>query len=261
MQEINLYKLFKYYARNWWIILSFTLLGLLAGVIYNQFIQVPMYKSNATLLFINPGASSSTQDATLLNNYVQLFQSRRVLEPVISEQKLGVTFDQFSPAVSAVNEKGTEVIKLSVSTEDPAKSQKFLKAAVDSFKKEAEALYETDKLQIVDNASEAVPPYNVKKELQLAIAAGAGLVLSLIVLFFIYDAKGGKVEKRVKKQQIVKKKAIQAKKPILKSNVRNTTVTKAVKNYFTQYKEDLLMNPREPEQILDAEKPKKPKAK
>ncbi|MFZ1302014.1 MAG: Wzz/FepE/Etk N-terminal domain-containing protein [Candidatus Microsaccharimonas sp.] len=205
MQEINLYSLLKFYARNWWLILSLTLLGLLAGVVYNQFIQTPMYKSNATLLFINPGASTSTQDATLLNNYVQLFQSRRVLEPVISAQKLGVTYDEFSSSVAAVNEKGTEVIRLSVSTDNPEKSQKFLKAAVESFKEQAESLYDTDKLQVVDNASDAVPPYNVHKGLQLAIATGAGFVLSLIVLFFIYDAKGGKVEKRGKKQPAAKK--------------------------------------------------------
>jgi capsular polysaccharide biosynthesis protein len=257
VQEINLYKLLAYSVRNWLLILSLTLLGLLSGVIYNQFIQQPMYKSNATLLFINPGASTSTQDATLLNNYVQLFESRRVLEPVISEQKLGVTYDQFKPSVVAANEKATEVIKLSVSTNSPEKSQRFLKAAVVSFKKEATSLYGVDKLQVVDNASNAEPAYNVKKPLQLTIATGAGLVLSLIVLFFIFDAKGGVVEKKVSRP-VAKKPVARVAKPakqkksnrVERTKVRDSAIIRGIKRYFTDYKEDLMISPAAQEDIL-----------
>lgn len=198
MEEINLYKLLGFYARNWLLILSITLAGLGAGLIYNQFIQTPMYKSNATLLVIKPAGSA--QDATLLNNYVQLFQSRRVLEPVIDNQDLDMTFEALIGNVSASNEKSTEVLRLSVSTNDPKVSQEFLAAAVEQFKKEAEALYDTKNLTVVDNASNAEPPYNVNKPLQLAIATGAGFVVSLLVLFFIYDARGGKVDDWGKKK-------------------------------------------------------------
>lgn len=199
MEEINLYKLLGFYVRNWLLILSITLAGLAAGLIYNQFIQVPMYKSNATLLVIKE--SGSAQDTTLLNNYVQLFQSRRVLEPVIKAQNLDMTFEEISGGVSAVNEKSTEVLRVSVSTDNPQVSQKFLAAAVDSFRNEAENLYDKRNITVVDNASEAVPPYNVNKPLQLAIATGAGFVVSLLVLFFIYDARGGKVDDWGKKKR------------------------------------------------------------
>ncbi len=181
-----------FYVRNWLLILFITLAGLGAGLIYNQFIQTPMYKSDATLLVIKD--AGSTQDTTLLNNYVQLFQSRRVLEPVIESQKLDVSFEQISGNVSAVNEKSTEVLRVSVSTKNPEVSKKFLAAAVDRFQDEAEELYGKRNIIVVDNASSAIPPYNVNKPLQLAIATGAGFIVSLIVLFFIYDAKGGKVD-------------------------------------------------------------------
>ncbi len=204
MEEINLYKLLRFYVQNWLLIVSLTLVGLAAGLAYNEFIQVPMYKSNATLLFVNSAGGSSAQDSTRLSNYVQLFQSRRVLEPVISEQQLGVTFDEFIGGVSATNAKGTEVISLSVSTNNPQKSQNFLHAAVIAFKAEAKELYGTDSLKVVDNASSAEPPYNVKKPLQLAIATGAGFVVSLIVLFFIYDASGGKAGKLGLKKNVNK---------------------------------------------------------
>ncbi len=198
MEEINLYKLLGYYVRNWLLILSITLTGLVAGLVYNQFIQTPMYKSNATLLVIKEAGAA--QDTTLLNNYVQLFQSRRVLEPVIKSQNLDMTYEQLSSGVSAVNEKNTEVLQVSVSTKNPEVSQKFLAAAVDSFRAQVQEIYNRRNVTVVDNASDAEPPFNVNKPLQLAIATGAGFVVSLLVLFFIYDAKGGNVEKRGKKK-------------------------------------------------------------
>ena len=194
MEEINLYKLLGFYVRNWLLILSITLAGLAAGLIYNQFIQVPMYKSDATLLLIKEDGVSQDMNATLLNNYVQLFQSRRVLEPVMQDQKLDMKFEDFVKRVSATNEKSTEVLLLSVSTDDPEVSERFLGAAVQNFKSEAEELYGKDNLTIVDDASNAEPPYNVNKVLQLAIASGIGFIVSLLVLFFIHDIKGGKVE-------------------------------------------------------------------
>lgn len=168
MEEINLYKLLGFYARNWLLIISLTLAGLLVGLVYNQFIQVPMYKSNATLLVIKD--TNSAQDATLLNNYVELFQSRRVLEPAISAQNLDVSYETMSHNVTAVNEKSTEVLRVSASTDNPETSQKFLASAVESFRGEAEELYGKRNIIVVDNASDAVPPYNVNKPLQLAIA-------------------------------------------------------------------------------------------
>ena len=253
MEEINLYKLLRFYVQNWLLIVSLTLMGLAAGLAYNEFIQVPMYKSNATLLFVNPSGVSSTQDSTRLSNYVQLFQSRRVLEPVMSEQKIGLTFDQFIGSVAATNDKGTEVIRLSVSTDDPAKSQDFLREAVVSFKAEAVELYGADSLRVVDNAGSAEPPYNVKKNLQLAIATGAGFVVSLIVLFFIYDASGGKAGKLGLKKNA--KKPAKAKAPKKRAaKVSTTTASRSksdeskvavaagdskAKTFFAQLGEDL----------------------
>jgi capsular polysaccharide biosynthesis protein len=254
MQEINLYKLLAFYVRNWLLILSVTLVGLLAGVVYNQFIQQPMYRSNATLLFINPGSTTSTQDSTLLNNYVQLFQSRRVLEPVISEQKLGVTYEQFSPNVSATNEKGTEVIKLSVTSDNSDKSQKFLAAAVESFKDQAEQLYTTDKLQVVDNASNAEPAFNVKKPQQAALSTGVTFVLSLIVLFFVFDVKGGEVAKKpTVKKTASKTKRAKTIKPA-KPTSQKPALISSITRYFTEPKEDFMTNPPAPKRVTNKAK-------
>jgi hypothetical protein len=116
-------------------------------------------------------------------------------------EKLNITtpFEDIADDVTAKNEKSTEVLQLSVSTQNPELSQNFLREAVISFKEQAKILYGADNLNVVDNASTATPPYNVDQPRQLAIASAAGLFIALVVLFFIYDVKGDTVKPQVKK--------------------------------------------------------------
>jgi capsular polysaccharide biosynthesis protein len=274
MQEINLYKLLAFYAKNWLLILSLTLAGLLGGFIYNQFVQVPMYKSEATILFINPEATNSAQDTTIINNYVELFSSRRVIEPVIQEQKIDIAYDTLVKSISATNEKGTEVIRLSVSTDNSKTSSNFLKAAVVSFKEKANELYGKDNLKVVDNASNAEPAYNVNKPIQLLLATAIGFIVSCISLFIVYDIRGDvpKVNKAKKIKTVAAKvkttKPLKAKKAkkikthkdhtkaekAPRTPIMQTAIIRGIKTYFTEYKEDFVMNPPVAERVLDEDR-------
>ena len=188
MQEINLYDLIKHYLKYWPLIVVASVLGLVGGMIYNA-VQAPMYKSSSTLILIDPSkaTTSSAANSGIINNYLELMKSRRVLEPVIIDLKLPLTYDQLVSAVSTSNEKGTDVVKLSISTDDPATSKRVVDGTVTSFKEEVKRLYDIDSIKVVDSASTPSTPYNVHTYLQLGLATLAGFLISLIVVFFIYD--------------------------------------------------------------------------
>ena len=189
MQEFNPYQLIRYYVSNWALIIFLTALGLIVGLIYNSFIQKPSYRSEATLLLVNNSTIDATPDGTLLNNYVELFKSRRVLEPVIAQQNLQIPYDKLVNSVEATNENGTEVIKVAISTSDPKTSQLLLNGAVTSLKTQVEQLYGKGNVKVVDNANLPTQPHNVKTYLQLILSTIAGLLVSIIFLFFKYDIK------------------------------------------------------------------------
>ncbi|HSW77437.1 MAG TPA: Wzz/FepE/Etk N-terminal domain-containing protein [Candidatus Chromulinivoraceae bacterium] len=187
VQEINLYHLLRFYVKKWGWIFSLTILGVVAGFVYNNYIQTPLYKSDATLLVVTPNDGASAQNTTLINNYIELFKSRRVLEPVVNEQKANVSYDTLLGFVDAVNDKGTQVIKVSISTKDARVSQQLAEGAIGSFKQQVKKLYATDNVRVVDDANLPNAPYNVRKMMILALGAAAGLALSVIALFFVYD--------------------------------------------------------------------------
>ena len=199
VQDINLYQLISFYAKKWYWILLPTIIGAAAGFIYNTYIQVPLYKSDATLLLVSSEDRKIGQDSTLINNYIQLIKSRRVLEPVIAEQGHSISYDELAGSTTATNEKSTEVIKISIASKDPETSKQLVDGVVASFKNEVKELYKLNNISIVDNASKSSQPYNVRTWTLILITTLGGLLLSLIVLFFAYDLSLTKKKSAVKK--------------------------------------------------------------
>jgi capsular polysaccharide biosynthesis protein len=188
MEEINLYDLMRFYARKWLTIATVVMIGAILGVIYTFFVQQPQYKSTATLLLVGTGRTSN-QESVVLNNYVQLFESRRILEPVIAEQKYDATYDKLAANTSAENVKNTDIINVSISTTNPKTSKALLEAAILKFREEAKTLYGDGaiKINVVDAADAPIAPTNVKPIQQVGLAIVAAFALAIVALFFIYD--------------------------------------------------------------------------
>ena len=188
MEEINLYDLMRFYARKWLTIATVVMIGAILGVIYTFFVQQTQYKSTATLLLVGTGRTSN-QESVVLNNYVQLFESRRILEPVIAEQKYDATYDKLAANTSAENVKNTDIINVSISTSSPKTSKALLEAAIEKFRNEAKSLYGdgTIKINVVDAADAPIAPTNVRPIQQIGLAIVAALALAIVALFFIYD--------------------------------------------------------------------------
>ena len=209
MEEINLYDLMRFYARKWLTIATVVMIGAILGVIYTFFVQQPQYKSTATLLLVGTGRTSN-QESVVLNNYVQLFESRRILEPVIAEQKYDATYDKLAANTTAENVKNTDIINVSISTSSPKTSKALLEAAIEKFRNEAKTLYGDGaiKINVVDAADAPIAPTNVKPIQQIGLATVASFALAIVALFFIYDyTTAQKTQTKAAPDVIVKAKA------------------------------------------------------
>jgi capsular polysaccharide biosynthesis protein len=224
VQEINLYHLLKFYAKNWFVIVIATVIGLSVGVIYNNFIQVPMYKSTATLLVINTDVKDAASTATLINNYSEIIKSRRVLENVITSNNINLSYESLVGSVDTTTSKDTQVIKLNVTTKSPQDSEKVTNGIISTFKTEIKNLYNKENIKIVDTASYSSTPYNVRTGLQLILASMVGFMGSIIGLFFLYDYRlnNPKPKKTAKKKTV--KKATPVKKTTKKAPAKKKTV-------------------------------------
>lgn len=224
MQEINLYDLLRYYARNWLLLLSALFIGAIIGLSYTNFVQTPLYKSDATMLVVG---ARTAQDATINNNYTELFKSRRVLETVIEQQGYKGNYDQLLARTTATNDKNTDIIKVSIADPDPKKSEQLLSASLEIFKKEAGTLYNSNNIKTVDPASLPSSSYNVNLFLQVGLSMAATTLITIVALFFVYDyrmSNGGTVASAVKE---TKKPATSSK---VKASTKKSNVSKKTKS-------------------------------
>ena len=189
MEEINLYDLLRFYIKKWLTIAIFVMIGGIVGIAYTYYIQTPQYESKATLLLVGTDHTSGSQESVTLNNYVELFKSRRVLDTVIADQGYDKDYDTLVSNVTARGTKSTDIINVSIKTPDAKQSKVLLESAIESFRNEAKELYGNSSIKIntVDAASTPKSPSNVRPVIQIGLAAVAGLMLAIIGLFFVYD--------------------------------------------------------------------------
>lgn len=234
MQEINFYDLIKYYANKWMLIVVFTIAGLMLGLVFNIYIQKPSYTSDATLIPVNSNQTVTT-DPTVINNYIDLFKARSVLDPVIKSLHLSLNYDQLSNDVTASNDKNTEVLKLSITTSNPTISRLAANATVNSFLSEVKQIYGANSIQIIDNANTPLKPSNVHKSFQLIIFTTAGFLISVITIFFIYDlglqkTKSSLKNKKIATLRINKSKGTRIKFPVkVSKSKKSNKITKKIK--------------------------------
>ena len=129
MEEINLKDLFSYFISKILIVVITFLLLVLVSVVNTKFIKVPKYNSSTTIaLTINNdselvNSNSNLTDITinqkLVPTYRQIIKSRRVLDQVIDNLNLDIKASELSSSISVTNEADTELLKITVSNEDP----------------------------------------------------------------------------------------------------------------------------------------------
>lgn len=193
MEEIDLYDLLRFYAKKWLTIATFVMLGGIVGVAYTYFVQSPEYTSKAQLLLVG-NTRSSASDSVVLNNYVQLFTSHRVLGSVTDEQDYAKGYDALAASTTAENVKNTDIINVAISTSDAKQSRVLLESAIESFRKEAKTLYGDNniKISVVDGASQPERPANIRPVMQIGLALAAAFAAAIISLFFVYDYRSSR---------------------------------------------------------------------
>ena len=194
MEEINILELFKYLKKKLLIISLITILFLLIGVIYTYNYQVPKYKSETTLLLlkaVDKKDTSYTQSDILMNQnlvttYSEIIKSKKVLNKVIDELNLSVSFSDLSEMITVQSQKNSILINITVITEDKKESKDIANSVANIFSEEIKQLLNMENVGIVDTADEAKDAYNVNPAKQIVLATSVGLILSIAILFVVY---------------------------------------------------------------------------
>lgn len=197
MEEFNIMEFLKYYLNKLAFVLIFILIGLVVSYFYTFYMQVPVYRSQTSLVLTNNDSSNTTItqndiniNKNLVSTYREIIKSRRILDEVIDNLDLEIGYKELSSQVEVSSVNDTELILISVYNEDNVLAKAVADDIASVFKKEITDIYNIENVSIIDKALVSEDPYNVSVLKQFVIGAGVGFILSsiiIVVLFYMDD--------------------------------------------------------------------------
>ena len=193
MEEIDLKELCDFIKNSLGILIMITVGICLIGCTYGLFIQKPMYSSYTTVVLGGSENSTSTisqSDLTLAKNlvdtYAEIVKSRRVLDQVIKELNLDISYESLHNKVAVTALNNTEIIKITVSDEDAIMAKNIANVTAKYFADEVEDLYNLNNVNILDEATQSEKPYNINVIKQAIVYFMIGFVIGAGILFVIF---------------------------------------------------------------------------
>lgn len=189
-EEIDLKELLTLFWNKKTQIILIVLIFILLGVIYTTGFVKPKYTSSTTLLLATGNTSSKTNTITttdvtlnskLVSTYSELVKSKNVLGQVISNLNINENYETLKNNISVTNVKDTEMIKITVTTENAQNAAKIANETAKVFiEKVANDFYNINNVHIVDEAEVNTTPSNINHKKDIVIFAFIGLVISVI---------------------------------------------------------------------------------
>lgn len=173
------------------ILLSGILLGVLS-IIGTMLFITPKYESTTKIMVLNKQNSDTLTSADmqtstqLTKDYAELIQSRTVLEGVIAQLNLDMSYKELLDKVSVETSSDSRIVSICVTDEDPYTASEIANAVRDMAAEHIQSVMDIEAVNVVDSAN--IP--NEKSSPSLAkngvIGGVLGVIIAMAAVIIIY---------------------------------------------------------------------------
>ncbi len=197
--EINLPELVRLLVKKAWIVLLAAVICCSAVLLYTVNFVSPQYEASVTMYVNNKsnqeGSAITSNDLTvatkLVNTYINIIKSDRVLEKVVAETGTSISTGSLQKMISAASLNGTEMFKVTVTSQEPELSAELANAIANIAPTEISQIIQGSSAEIVDHAkvptTRSSPSYSTSGILGFAV--GALLAILVIILAHALDVR------------------------------------------------------------------------
>ena len=134
LREITLKDLWDIFARRLWVMILAAAIAIGGLYAYVQMTYTPRYKSTATLYILNldnEDSVSSTYNSfnlalKVVNDCTYLLKSHTVLDQVIEELELDISYAELYSSVSTANPEETRILQVTVEADSPEQAKEIV---------------------------------------------------------------------------------------------------------------------------------------
>ena len=190
-EKLNLKDIFLMVKKHFAMIGIITTLAIIISGTVSLFVLQPVYQSSTQIL-VNQSNSENPFDVNqvksnleLINTYNVIIKSPIILEYVIEEQGLELSYEALFNQVSVHNQDESQVVVISVENENPATAVRVANSIATVFQERIVDIMKVDNVSILSPAVLKKNPQAVKPQpvLNMIIAGLAGFFISIGISF------------------------------------------------------------------------------
>ena len=197
---VDLAHIFKMLLNKVWLIVIVSLLAGAIGFSFAAFVVRPTYASSV-MLYVNnkssstsnPNFSISSSDITaaqnLVKTYREILNNRTTLDLVINEEKLPYDYRELSKMISASSSNGTEIMKVTVTTENPEEAARIANCIAEVLPDRINDIIDGASVKVVEWAiadENKVAP-SITKYTAMCILLGGVIAIAVVVINALMD--------------------------------------------------------------------------
>lgn len=188
MEELDLKELLNMFWEKKMAIISIVLIAMVIGILYTLLFTTPMYSASTTLVLSGNALNNTTSTITstditmnskLVPTYRELIKSDNVVRQVISNLGIKMNEDYLKRNITVSSVNNTEVIKITVKSENAKNSAKIANEIATVFTGLVKQTYNIENVQVIDVAEVDNQPSNINHTKDVAIFMAIGLVISV----------------------------------------------------------------------------------
>ncbi len=194
--EIDLVELFYLIRARLWVIILAGIITATAAGLFSNFLLTPMYTSKSQLFILNKSPSlsdfsmSDLQLGTqLTQDYMILVKSRPVVNQVIENLELDMTYEQLVGHISTSNQNNTRILDIIVTYPNAILSKQIVDEFTNVSKSSIAAIMDTKEPRVVQYGVVPSAPSspNIKRNIIIGALIGIFLAAAAIIVLHLMD--------------------------------------------------------------------------
>lgn len=189
MEEIDLKELISMFLEKKFLIILVVIIAAILGAIYTLKIIVPVYQSSTSLVLVQVTDVNSLEDtnsitasdlalnSNLVDNYREIARSKTVINKVIENLNLDITFSELQSCISVSSISDTELIRITVTNTDPDLACEIANEVAKIFIEKTDEIYKISNVSVLDKAEPQYQPSNIHLFKNIIIFAFVGFIL------------------------------------------------------------------------------------
>ncbi len=188
---ITLKDIWSILVKRLWVVTAIAVFCVVVAYAVNSFLYVPMYRSTATLYILRQedsdysySSSDFSMALSVVNDCTYLLKSHAVIDEVIEELQLTMSYSELSGSISTSNPDSTRILEVSVVTTDGALSKQIVDSLCSIGVEKINDAMGFNQVNFYEYGTTSSGPCNKTSNLTY-VAIGAGVAIFTYVAFIV----------------------------------------------------------------------------